>query len=73
MENPASRLLGNPGRKLGAYEEYPPDSSGSPCDGAACLPLSLALSAWGTVRYVDANSAYATPPYTNWAIAARVI
>jgi hypothetical protein len=37
------------------------------------LLLLAAGSAGATVRYVDANSTNATPPYTNWSTAARVI
>jgi hypothetical protein len=40
---------------------------------AAALLLAGAGSALATVHYVDVNSTNATPPYTNWATAARVI
>jgi hypothetical protein len=37
------------------------------------LRLLADVGALAAVRYVDANSASPTPPYTNWATAARVI
>ncbi len=37
------------------------------------LFLATAASAQAILRYVDANSTNATPPYTNWTTAARVI
>ncbi len=37
------------------------------------LVLSLATTLSAATRYVDANSAAPTPPYTNWATAAQVI
>lgn len=44
---------------------------------AAALAMAcywtFALSASGALHYVDANSTNATPPYTNWAIAASSI
>ena len=40
---------------------------------AVVLPVSLALTALGTVRYVDVGGTNATPPYTNWATAAHNI
>ena len=40
----------------------------------ALLPLLLvAATALAAVRYVDVNSTNATPPYTNWATAAKTI
>ena len=39
----------------------------------ALLLASTAFNGFATVRYVDANSANPTPPYTAWATAARVI
>ncbi len=40
---------------------------------AAALLLAYAASALADVHYVDVNSTNATPPYTNWATAARNI
>ena len=40
---------------------------------ALALPVSLVLSALGTVRYVDVGSTSAAPPFTNWATAATII
>jgi hypothetical protein len=37
------------------------------------LFLASAGSAFAAVRYVDANSTNATPPYTSWATAAATI
>ena len=39
----------------------------------ALMLLALARGAFAATHYVDANSASPTPPYTNWASAARVI
>jgi hypothetical protein len=40
---------------------------------ATAMLLATVISTSATVRYVDANSVSPTPPYTNWATAARVI
>jgi len=39
----------------------------------AGLFLASAVSAFAATRYVDASSTNATPPYTNWTTAARII
>jgi hypothetical protein len=40
---------------------------------ATILFVQTTANAFAGVRYVDANSPRPTPPYTNWAMAARVI
>ena len=40
---------------------------------SAFVLLAVGSASAATVRYVDANNANPTPPYTNWATAAHVV